>query len=216
MTASAGIFERIVCGVDETPESVAAVQQAARLQPRGGSLLLVAVVSFAKTAHAGMAAPHAAELLQAEAERAMAEATEIAAAEGKIVDGDPASVLLNEARGATLLALGSHGRRRAAGMLLGTVATRLLHQAPCSVLIARPTDDAATWPQTIVAGADGSPESELAVGAARAVAGACGADLRIVSATGDQVDAEAVRRIAPEAEERDGRGVADNVPMTVR
>ena len=90
-------------------------------------------------------------------------------------------------------------------MLLGTVATRMLHEAPCSVLIARPARDPETWPRAVVAGVDGSAESELAVAAARAAASSCGADLRIVSASGDQVDRVAAERIAPELEERDGR-----------
>ena len=124
----------------------------------------------------------------------MAEAEQLAAAEGKIVNGDPATVLLSEAQQATLLALGSHGRRRAAGMLLGTVAARMLHEAPCSVLIARPARDPETWPQAIVVGMDGSAESELAVAAARSVASSCGATLRIVSATSDQVDRDAARQ----------------------
>lgn len=206
-TTDTSIFDRIVCGVDGTPESLFAVKQGGRLQQPGGSLLLVAVVSLAKAAHAGMAARHAAELLQSDAEQAMAEAKELVPADGKIVNGDPAKVLLNEAEHATLLALGSHGRRRAAGILLGTVASRMLHEAPCSVLIARPARDPETWPQAIVAGVDGSAESELAVAAARSVTRACHADLRVVSATSDQVDRDAARRIAPELEERDGRAL---------
>lgn len=201
------IFDRIACGVDGTAESLFAVRQAARLQRPEGSLLLVTVMSLAKAAHAGMAAPHAAELLQTEAEQAIAEAKELAPADGRIVNGDPAAVLLNEAEHATLLALGSHGRRRAAGILLGTVATRMLHEAPCSVLIARPARDPDAWPQTIVAGVDGSAESELAVAAARSVASSCEAPLRLVSASSDQVDRDAVQRLAPDVEERDGRAV---------
>lgn len=201
------IFDRIVCGVDGTPESLFAVKQASRLKPSEGSLLLVAAMSLAKAAHAGMAAPHAAELLQTEAEQALAEAEKLAPAEGKIVNGDPAAVLLKEAEQATLLALGSHGRRRAAGILLGTVAARMLHEAPCSVLIARPARDPDTWPRTVVAGVDGSAESQLAVGAARSIASSCGADLRIVSATTDQVDRDAAQEVAPELEERAGRAV---------
>lgn len=201
------VFDRIVCGVDGTPESLFAVKQATRLQRSEGSLLLVAVMSLAKAAHAGMAARHAAELLETGAEQAMAEAKELVPADGKIVNGDPAKVLLNEAEHATLLALGSHDRRRTAGILLGTVATRMLHEAPCSVLIARPARDPETWPRRIVAGVDGSAESELAVSAARSVASSCGADLRIVSATSDQVDRDVAQRVAPELEERDGRAV---------
>ena len=201
------IFDRIVCGVDGTAESLFAVKQASRLQPSEGSLLLVVAMSLAKAAHAGMAARHAAELLQTEAEQAMAEAKQLVPAEGKIVNGDPAAILLSEAEHATLLAVGSHGRRRAAGILLGTVATRMLREAPCSVLISRPARDPATWPQAIVAGVDGSAESALAVAAARSVASSCGGDLRIVSATSDQVDRDAARKVAPELEERDGRAL---------
>ena len=200
------LFDRIVCGVDGTPESLFAIKQANRLQRPDGSLLLVAATDLAKAAHAGMAASHAAALLQEEAEQAMAEANEVVAAEGKIVSGDPATVLLNEARHATLLAVGSHGRRRTAGILLGTVAARMLREAPCSVLIARPARDPDTWPQAIVVGVDGSAESELAVAAARAVASR-GSDLRVLSATGDQVDRDVAQRVAPEFEERDGRAL---------
>ena len=166
-SAHAGIFDRIVCGVDGTAASLAAVVQAARLRPPDGSLVLVAAVSVGKTAHAGIAAPRAAARLEEEAQHAIAEAQELVTAEGKIVNGEPASVLLGEANRATLLALGSHERRRTAGMLLGTVATRMLHEAPCSILIARPAHDPAVWPQTVVAGVDGSAESELAVTVAR-------------------------------------------------
>jgi nucleotide-binding universal stress UspA family protein len=201
------ILNRIVCGIDGTPESLFAVKHAARLQGPEGSLRLVAVIEVAKTTHAGMAATHAAHLLRSEAEEAMAQATELAAAEGKIVDGDPATVLLDEAQQATLLALGSHGRRRAAGILLGTVATRMLHEAPCSVLISRPARDRDTWPQAIVAGVDGSAESKLAAATAREIASSCGAGVRVVSATGDQVDRDVARSVAPELEERDGRAV---------
>jgi nucleotide-binding universal stress UspA family protein len=207
-TKTSSIFDRIVCGIDGTPESLFAVKQAGRLQRPDGSLLLVAATNLAKAAHAGAAAPRAAELLQDEAEQALADAKALVPAAGKVVNGDPASVLLREAEQATLLALGSHGRRRATGVLLGTVATRMLHEAPCSVLIARPARDPDTWPQAIVAGVDGSTESELAVAAARSLASSCRADLRIVSATSDQVDRDAARRVAPELEERDGRALA--------
>ena len=202
-----GLFERIVCGVDGTPESLTAVRQANRLQGSSGSLLLVAAVPVAKAAHAGVAAPHAAEMLQTEAEQAIADANEIALAEGKIVNGDPAAVLLAEAAQATLVAVGSHGRRRAAGILLGTVAARMLNEAPCPVLIARPARNPTTWPTSIIAGADGSSESELALAVARWVGSSSGAEVRVVSATGDQVDRDAVQRAAPELEERDGRAV---------
>lgn len=123
------------------------------------------------------------------------------------VNGDPAAVLLNESQHASLLALGSHGRRRAGGILLGTVATRMLHEAPCSVLIARRARDPQTWPKTVLVGVHGSTESALAVAAARSLANSCGAELRTVSATSDPIDREAAERVAPGVEELEGRAV---------
>lgn len=100
-----------------------------------------------------------------------------------------------------MIAVGSHGRRRAAGLLLGTVAARVLRDATCSVLVARPARDAEAWPQTIVAGVDGSLGSAAALTAARSVAARFGGSVRVVASTKDQLDREAAEAIAPELEE---------------
>jgi nucleotide-binding universal stress UspA family protein len=145
--------------------------------------------------------------MRAEAETALADAREIAPhATEKLVNGEPVAILLREVERATLVAVGSHGRGRAAGMLLGTVAARMLRDAPCSVLIAREARDAATWPQAVVAGVDGSTESAAAFTVARSVAERFGATLRAVAST-DGVDLEAARTIAPELEEQPGGAV---------
>ncbi len=204
-----GIFERIVCGVDGTPASLVAVQQAVRLREEGGALQLTAVANLAKAVHAGMAAPHAAELMQSEAEKALAEARAIApSATQKLANGDPVAVLLREVEGASLIVVGSHGRGRAAGMLLGTVAARMLRDAPCSVLIAREARDPETWPREIVVGVDGSTESAAAFAAGRSVAERFGGSLRAVASTKDQLDRDAARALAPELEEQAGRALA--------
>jgi nucleotide-binding universal stress UspA family protein len=213
MTAQANehqVFERILCGVDGTPASLVAVRQALRLQDEHGSVLLFAVANLAQAAQAGMAAPHAAELLQHEAEAALAEALAIApSASSKLVNGEPVGVLLKqaEAERATLIAVGSHGRRRAAGLLLGTVAARMLRDATCSVLIARAARDSETWPQTIVAGVDGSLESAAAFTVARSVAARFSGSVRAVASTRDPLDREAARAIAPELEEQGDRAL---------
>ena len=123
--------------------------------------------------------------------------------------GNPATVLLKqaEAERATLIAVGSHGRRRSAGLMLGTVAARLLRDAACSVLIAREAREADAWPQTVFAGIDGSDESAVAFAVARSVADRFGVSLRTVASTKDQVDREAARAIATEVEEVDGAAV---------
>jgi nucleotide-binding universal stress UspA family protein len=203
-TSEPQVFERILCGVDGTPASLVAVTQALRLQDEHGSLLLSAVANLAQAAHAGAAAPRAAELLQHEAEAALAEAQALApSASSKLIDGDPVAVLLRQAKDerATLIAVGSHGRRRAAGLLLGTVAARILRDATCSVLVARAARDSEAWPQTVVAGVDGSLESAAAFTVARSVAARFGGSVRAVASTKDQLDREAAEAIAPELEE---------------
>lgn len=57
----------------------------------------------------------------------------------RIVTRDrPAHGLLEQARGAQLLIVGSRGRGTFSGLLLGSVSHALLHHAPCPVVIVRP------------------------------------------------------------------------------
>jgi nucleotide-binding universal stress UspA family protein len=195
------VGQRILCGVDGTTESLTAVRQAVRLAG-GGELVLMAVVNLAKAAKAGAAALHAADLVQQDGKAALEEAQAIApAASARLVDGQPATVLLQqaEAEDVTLIAVGTHGRRRAAGLVLGTVAARMLHDAKCSVLIARPAKDPETWPREIVVGFDGSPGSETALGAARALADRSGGEARSV----EEEDASAVGGLVGASESAD-------------
>ena len=202
------LFRRIVCGVDGTPESTTAVEQAARLKDEDGELHLVSAANLALAAHAGMAATHAADLLQQEAESALAEAQRLVpSATERLVNGHPAAVLLREAEQATLLALGTHGRGRTVAHFLGTVAARMLRDAPTSVLIARPAHDS-EWPQSIVAGVDGSAESGVAFSIARLVAERFGATVRAAASTKDDLDEQAALEIAPDLD-KDARGAVD-------
>ena len=204
------IFQRIICGVDGTPASLVAVRQAIRLQDEAGALQLTAVANLAQAAQAGIGATHAAELLQSEAETALAEARRIVpSASAKLVDGEPAAALVGSAatERATLVAVGSHGRRRAPALVLGTVAARILRDAPCSVPIARAARDAESWPQSVVVGVDGSLESAAAFTAARSVAERFGGVVRAVASTKDDLDREAAQAIASELDERSGRAV---------
>ncbi len=57
-----------------------------------------------------------------------------------LVGANPAEVLVDASRGANLLVLGSHGRGRFRGMLLGSVATHCVQQAHCAVVVVRLDD----------------------------------------------------------------------------
>lgn len=191
-----GAFERIVCGVDGSPASLEAVRQSDVVLEARGKLLLVAVVDPMRAIHfrvsptALHAARHALEDLE-QLDRAAAEALEGARAEVTRASnvatletgGSPASSLLDAVASeqATLLVVGTHGLGRAAGVLLGSVATLVLHRAPCSVLVAR-RPPAGEWsPRTIVVGVDGSAEAEAALRACRELEARFGAELRVLT-----------------------------------
>ena len=52
--------------------------------------------------------------------------------------GNPGHVLLSHAQRAQLVVTGSRGRGDATGLLLGSTSHKLIHQANCPVLVARP------------------------------------------------------------------------------
>jgi nucleotide-binding universal stress UspA family protein len=182
-----GVFERIVIGVEESPESLVAVRQAARLLAPNGHLLLAAVAEAALAVHAGWAATAVLEDIESEARAALDAARfEAPGANSVLLDGVPANALLETARSrkADLVAVGTHGGSRSVGILLGSVATVMLHDAPCSVLIARPSKNDARFPQSICVGVDGSPSSARAAEVARKLAHSFDAPLARVAACG--------------------------------
>ncbi|MGH3023966.1 MAG: universal stress protein [Gaiellaceae bacterium] len=204
---AAGILDRVLCGVDETPESLEAVRQAARLRAPDGSLDIVAAVDLGGAAQADWAATAVAADLEAEAKHAIEAARlEVPEATHRLLEGRPSAVLLSEAgrTQATLIALGSHGHRRSLGIALGSVTATVVHDAPCSVLVARSPLVQGGFPDSIVVGIDGSPESAVAAAFAFELGRRFGVGVRPVAASsGKTVDLEAVHAIAPEAVVRD-------------
>lgn len=61
----------------------------------------------------------------------------------KVVKGRPAQAIVEEAEnwGADLIVLGSHGYGFWQRTFLGSVSSAVVHHAPCSVLIVRPSDE---------------------------------------------------------------------------
>jgi nucleotide-binding universal stress UspA family protein len=207
-------FERVVCGVDPSEAGEVAARVAARVADPIGSLRLVSVDDSSLAVHAGWQAPVVAAELLREArvalERGSMEAVPAHAVELRLLEGDPRLCLLAEIEraDATLVVLGSHGLSRAVGIALGSVATHLLHEAACSVLIARNAGPA--WPRAITVGVDGSAESAAAFAVAGELARRFGVSLRAVAAAGEShIDVAAARAIAPELEELPGKAVVE-------
>jgi nucleotide-binding universal stress UspA family protein len=198
------MFERVITGVEASPESLVAVRQAARLLDPDGHLVLTAVANVALAVHAGWAATQVWEDIEIEAASALATAhSEAPEAETLLLDGAPGDALLKTARtkGADLVAVGTHGGSRAKGILLGSVATLMLHEAPCSVLVARASIEEAEFPRMICVGIDGSASSVQAATVAGALALRFGAAVTAVAACGGKkINVDELRAVEPRAE----------------
>ena len=203
------VFERIVCGVDDTPASLDAVRQAARLRAPDGTLHLLGAVYLPGAVAAGWSATRIAEELEREGAEALGRAAGLSgpSATKRLVNGPAVQCLLAELEHehATLVAVGTHGLSRPAAIFLGGVATTMLHEAPCSVLIARPCPEPQVFPRSLVAGVDGSAESMLAAAVALELRDRFGASLTALVATGGKpvdVDRLAESGLELEWEER--------------
>ncbi|HEX9351824.1 MAG TPA: universal stress protein [Gaiellaceae bacterium] len=182
------VFDIIVCGVDESPEGLEALRQTERLRPPGSRLHLVTAADRSLAVHAGWGASGVLEQIETGSRKALARALEQAAADvtSRLVDGNSPECLLQEAERehATLLALGSHGQSRVAGIILGGTATAVVHEAPCSVLVARRPRGGLEFPASIVVGLDGSTDSRRALEIARELGARLNAPVRSLAASG--------------------------------
>jgi nucleotide-binding universal stress UspA family protein len=192
-----GRFQTIVVGIDGTDQGFAALAQARLLlAPRGRLTALVVCEEGLAYQGAGFAAPRLVAEVEEAAGAALQQARALLAdlptAEARLVHGPPTDWLLAAAEDAQadVIAVGSHEHRRASGILLGSVATEVLHKAPCSVLVARSGECASG---AIVAGVDGSRASLEALAVARGLAAErrCRLDA-IVADGGKPVDVDAL------------------------
>jgi nucleotide-binding universal stress UspA family protein len=193
-----------VCGVDETAESLEAVRQAARLRSAEGSLHLLAAVYLAGAIVAGWPAERIASELD-EAVGDVVRRAEALAGErvtSKVVNAPAVESLLAEIRQekATVICVGSHSHHRLPGIVVGYVATAMLHEAPCSVLVARKPSQPDDFPRSIVVGIDGSPQATAAHEVASELAARFDVELRPVCAYGGMhyVDTDAVIAAFPD------------------
>lgn len=129
--------------------------------------------------------------IEADAQAALDGATALAGeTASRLMRGRPDDALLRVAREerATLVAVGSHGLSRGPAILVGSVATRMLHDAPCSVLVARASKEPARFPRSIVAGVDGSAPSQSAAAVAASIGERFGVAVTVLAVTGSRSD----------------------------
>jgi nucleotide-binding universal stress UspA family protein len=209
--SAAGVFSRILCGVDGSEPAYEAVRQAARLAPHSAEVTVSSIWNTGSAVALGWApvVSQAPTLSRARSEAAVAEARALlpaaAAVETAVIQGPPAPMMVVEARrrDATLVAVGGNADGRLTGVLLGSVATQLLHLSPCPVLIARPPLDPGGFPRTIVVATDGSYEASRAVAVGVALAGRLKADLEAVVVTGDgDLDRDSIESGLPRRRDR--------------
>jgi nucleotide-binding universal stress UspA family protein len=207
------IFDNVICAVDDSDAGVLAARLGARVAVPEGELTLVSVENTKIAVHAGWQMAAVATQLADEAREALERGREAVGDQhvtsSRLLSGNPVDCILGEVerRDASLVVVGSHGYSRPVGVTLGSVATYMLHEAPCSVLVVREPDELDQWPRRLVVGVDGSPESGTAVQAARQLARRLGAEVREIAAESGHVDLEAAKAIAPELELVPGKPV---------
>lgn len=197
------IFSRVLVGIDGSNESREAARQAAILADGELTLFAAYDVSPAVFGGTGTSIPgYLNEDLQREAAtdalRRAREDVAAAAPTRKIVRGHPASALISQIKReqGTLLVVGSHGQGRLIGFVMGSTASEVIHKAPSSVLIARGRSAPGSFPNKVVVGVDGSPESAIAYAAARQIAERFDAELwPVVAHGGEAVDRRRVGQI---------------------
>jgi nucleotide-binding universal stress UspA family protein len=140
MTDAAGTTPRVVVGVDGSATSVRALGQA---DATGAVVEAVTAWDVPVSYGEGPTVLDGEDLAGA-AQRSLAEALQPVSGEHprvevqqRVLRGHPAAVLLDEAKDADLLVVGSHGHGRFVDALLGSVSQQCIHHATCPVVVIR-------------------------------------------------------------------------------
>jgi nucleotide-binding universal stress UspA family protein len=179
----------IVVGYDGSDESDFALQWAARVAQRRRCPLQVVSATEIDRTRVDLASPEREEsyLRQAQqtAEAGAQRAREIAGIEVQAAGwaGDAANSLLESAQHAALIVVGHRARGVLPDTVLGSVAFKLSHHAPCPVaVVPRSPRPLPSMEHPVVAGIDGSDHAERALQEAARLAADTGSWLRIVVA----------------------------------
>src|SRR5271165_1470917 len=184
---SGGAFTNILCAVDGKRGGFVAVEQAAALAGPEGHLTLLLVTSFRS---AGDQRPPA--IGPGQANRVIERATSIAEQAGvpATVEVDPATppagVILDWSARHDLLALGAPATSMLSGMFIAGVADTALGSFSTPLLIARPTPGEHDFAHRILVASDGREGSDALVELGRRLAGARGAEMMLLHASGHE------------------------------
>lgn len=135
------VWDRILVATDGSETSSVAVRHAVELAKEYGARL--AAVSVVHTDEEMIAlAPEHIQLLADKARSYLQDVTDICAGQGLVVDtfvreGEPHEQITGVAGeiGASLVVMGTHGRKGLSRLLMGSVTERTIGYAPCPVLI---------------------------------------------------------------------------------
>ncbi|GAA0630540.1 universal stress protein [Sporichthya brevicatena] len=139
--------ERIVVGVDGSPEAEAALRWANAAAQRAGAMLDVVTAWSLPAAFSWDVGAYGIDW-QGDAEKSLqATLDEVFGADRPAnlrtfaLEGDPAHCLVEHARGARMLVVGNRGRGGFRGLLLGSVSSKCAAHAKCPVLIVHAGDE---------------------------------------------------------------------------
>ncbi|MBO0694105.1 MAG: universal stress protein [Acidimicrobiaceae bacterium] len=135
--------QRIVVAVDGSPASEAAVAWAAKQASlTGAELQAVTAWQIPALAYGSLMYPAEEDLERASTETLEETLEKVLGKERsnvttRVIHGPAALVLVEAAKGADLLVMGSRGHGAFAGMLLGSVSDYCVARAPCPVVVVR-------------------------------------------------------------------------------
>ncbi len=138
-------MKKIVVGVDGSPGSRTALVWAVEQAKESHAEVIVVFAFSFELAWIDVGSDYQGAWIQNATERAQQELHRIIAetlpdpppvtVHGLVVEGEPAAVLVEIARNADVLVVGTRGRGGFAGLLLGSVSQRCAEHAPCPVVV---------------------------------------------------------------------------------
>jgi len=140
-------LQKILIAVDDSPIAAHAADVGIELAKALHSTLGFVHVFDARVAPGtawGITAERVGELSEEQAKRLLELFRERAGMQSDVPaflkSADPASDIIEVAKkwSADMIVMGSHGRGRLGGLVLGSVSQAVLHHAPCPVLVVRP------------------------------------------------------------------------------